>query len=188
MRQSSILRTFPRFRFQRAKDARSRPRKDRTLPAWFVQRLVATELGLRDGWYRWSADNRMAAISTRPKSGMTRADVHAILQRIGAERSLAQRLPATTSRPKNESAIPFRRTRVRRIHGHRLVCDRQHSVRSTRAARDGSDWTLRGGRSANHPDLPRPAPGSAPRELHVCRRGRFRVESSAGPKYGRTHR
>jgi len=29
------------------------------------------------------------------------------LQRIGAERSLAQRLPATTSRPKNEPAIPF---------------------------------------------------------------------------------
>ena len=78
MRQSSILRIFPRFRFQRAKDARSRPRKDRTLPAWFAQRLVATELGLRNGWYRWSADNRMAAISTRPKSGMTRADVHAI--------------------------------------------------------------------------------------------------------------
>lgn len=139
MRQSSILRTFPRFRFQRAKEARSRPRKDRTLPAWFVQRLVATELGLRDGWYRWSADNRMAAISTRPKSGMTRADVHAILQRIGAERSLAQRLPATTSRPKNEPAIPFRRTRVRRIHGHRLVCDRQHSVRSTRAARASAE-------------------------------------------------
>lgn len=197
MRQSSILRTFPRFRFQRAKEARSRPRKDRTLPAWFVQRLVATELGLRDGWYRWSADNRMAAISTRPKSGMTRADVHAILQRIGAERSLAQRLPATTSRPKNEPAIPFAsnsRTADSwaparmRSSTFRSIDTGGSCERGRRSRFDGSDWTLRGGRSANHPDLPRQAPGSAPRELHVCRRGRFRVESSAGPKYGRTHR
>ena len=188
MRQSSILRTFPRFRFQRTKKARSRPRKDRTLPAWFAQRLVATELGLRNGWYRWSADNRMAAISTRPKSGMTRADVHAIcnasVPNARWRNDCRPRRPAQRTSRRSHS----RRTRVWRIHGHRLVCDRQHSVRSTRAARDGSDWTLRGGRSANHPDLPRQAPGSAPRELHVCRRGRFRVESSAGPKYGRTHR
>ena len=139
MRQSSILRTFPRFRFQRAKEARSRPRKDRTLPAWFVQRLVATELGLRDGWYRWSADNRMAAISTRPKSGMTRADVHAIcnasVPNARWRNDCRPRRPAQRTSRRSHS----RRTRVWRIHGHRLVCDRQHSVRSTRAARASAE-------------------------------------------------